>query len=248
MMERLDHYAITSTYTGANSQFQSRLTAAGLFAIAAVAIVACSPTEELDNDATLQERSDEPLFLDTSADPRLTQNITLNTDPLYTFPGHTGRVWAMSHSPDGRYLASGGTDGTIRVWDLQAGRNVHTLVSRHGQVRSLAFSPDGTTLATGGEDGIIRLWAVRSGREQTAIQAHSQVVRDLAFDPLGRYIGSSSYDKTAKLWRVEDGTLAQVLRGHTDTVNAIAISPNGEMVATGSGSVFNPPADYSIRL
>ena len=92
MMERLDHYAITSTYTGANSQFRSRLTAAGLFAIAAVAIVACSPTEELDNDA--YNRTVRLWNRESGAE-------------VSQLPKHPAQVWAVSYASDSGAIATG---------------------------------------------------------------------------------------------------------------------------------------------
>jgi WD40 repeat protein len=76
-----------------------------------------------------------------------------------SFTGHSGWVYDVTVSPDRRFAASAGADGTARLWDLTTG-TASVLRGHTGKVKRVAFSPDGQTLATGGEDGMIRLWPV----------------------------------------------------------------------------------------
>src|SRR5262249_22059472 len=71
---------------------------------------------------------------------------------------------SLAYSPDGRALASGGLDGTVRTWDARAGRERHTLRGHDHVVYGVSFSPDGRTLASAGEDGTVRTWDADSGR------------------------------------------------------------------------------------
>jgi WD40 repeat protein len=72
---------------------------------------------------------------------------------------HRGGVKSVSFSPDGRFLASGGADGVVRMWDIESGREVRRM--EHGDwVQSVSFSPDGRFLASGGRDGVVRVWEV----------------------------------------------------------------------------------------
>ena len=71
---------------------------------------------------------------------------------------NAGAVWAVAYSPDGKTIASGNDDGTVKLWDPTTGRERCTLVGHTGKVRTLAFSPDGSVLATGDAAGTIRLW------------------------------------------------------------------------------------------
>ncbi|MDR2252726.1 MAG: pentapeptide repeat-containing protein, partial [Bifidobacteriaceae bacterium] len=76
---------------------------------------------------------------------------------------HGGGARAMAWSPDGQVLATGGEDGTLRLWDPHTGRTTNKLTGHEGPVWAVAWSPDGNTLATGSQDGTIRLWDPHPG-------------------------------------------------------------------------------------
>ncbi len=78
--------------------------------------------------------------------------------PVRTLKGHTGSVCSLAFSPDGKFLASGSDDKTIKIWRVSDGSIVQTLKEHTDWVNSIAFSPDGKLLASGSRDGTIRLW------------------------------------------------------------------------------------------
>jgi len=154
---------------------------------------------------------------------------------------HSDPVLSVAFSPDGRLLASGSWDRTIRLWDVGTGQVVRTLSGHTGWVRSVAFSPDGRLLASGSRDRTIRLWDVEAGQVVRTLSGHTDWVSSVAFSPDGRLLASGSDDRTIRLWDVGTGQVVRTLSGHTYSVNSVAFSPDGRLLASGS-------VDRTIRL
>ena len=92
---------------------------------------------------------------------------TVTHQEIALLTGHTRRVNSVSFSPDGRTLASGSGDNTIRLWDGVTGAHLRTLTGHTSNVLSVSFSPDGRTLASGSWDDTIRLWDGVTGAHHT---------------------------------------------------------------------------------
>ncbi|PYI13145.1 hypothetical protein BO99DRAFT_486042 [Aspergillus violaceofuscus CBS 115571] len=110
---------------------------------------------------------------------------------LQTFEGHSSRVNSVAFSPDGRTLASGSWDHTIKLWNTATGVEQRTLTGHSSSVTSVAFSPDGRTLASGSWDHTIKLWDMATGVEQRTLTAHFKSVHLVAFSPDGRTLAYS---------------------------------------------------------
>jgi WD40 repeat protein len=153
---------------------------------------------------------------------------------------HAGGAYAVAFSPDGSLVASGGRDGTAKLFRVGADAPTRTLAVGH-TVRVVAFSPDGQRLATGDEGRQVRVWEVGTGRLLATLAPHGAQVRGLAFSADGRWLASGSWDQTARVWDARTLMLAATLRGHTDAVYKLAFSLDGELLATAS-------ADRTVRV
>ena len=155
--------------------------------------------------------------------------------------GHTGSVYAVAYSPDGKTLASAGDRGEVRLWDVAADRAGARPVGHEGRVAALAFSPDGKTLATGGEDHGVRLWDVATGAPSATLQGHTGEVEAVAFSPDGKTLASAGGDLVIRLWDVAGRRQIRALEGHIAAVHALAFRPDGKTLASAGG-------DLVIRL
>jgi WD40 repeat protein len=153
---------------------------------------------------------------------------------ITTLTGHTDLVRSVAFSPDGRLLASGSDDKTIKLWEVATGSLVRTLSGHTSIVFSVAFSPDGRLLASGSADWTVKLWEVASGSLVRTLSGHPGSVNSVAFSPDGRLLASGSSGTTIKLWEVATGSLVRTLSGHTDLVRSVAFSPDGRLLASGS--------------
>jgi WD40 repeat protein len=147
--------------------------------------------------------------------------------------GHSGQVWCLAVSPDGKALASGGQDKTIRLWDLAAAKPLHTLAGHNGDVWSVVFSPDGKYLASASGDHTVKLWQVADGKEQRTLTGHTDVVWSVAISPDGKTLASGSYDSTARLWDMTTGRLVRTYDPRAGKLWVVSFSPDSKTLATG---------------
>ena len=161
--------------------------------------------------------------------------------PGTVLTGHTGDINGLAWSPDGRTIASGSRDWTIRLWDAATGTTKATLSGNAGEVNSVAFSADGHTLASAHDEQVVILWDVFTRQRKATLRGHTDYVSSIKYSPDGRTIASASFDHTVRLWDVATGKTIYTLIGHNDAVISVAYSPDGRTIASAS-------FDHTVRL
>lgn len=150
----------------------------------------------------------------------------------------TANVKQVVFSPDGHRLATASSDGLIRVWDADTGKQLaQVLVGPEDAVNSIAYSPDGHRIASGTNDKTVRLWDAGSlAPIGEPLTGHRDAVTAVAFSPDGHRLASGSKDKNVYLWDVEaHRPIAGPMVGHDDVIHQVAFSPDGRMLASAGG-------------
>ena len=155
-------------------------------------------------------------------------------DCFKTLKRHSSSVKSVNWSPDGKYLASGSLDETVKIWDAKNGRIIKTLRKHSDGVEYVIWSPDGKYLASGSLDNTVIIWDAKSGKELQTLEGHSDDVNSVSWSPDGRYLASASKDKTIVIWNANSGEEIHTLYGHSDDVNSVSWSPDGKYLASGS--------------
>jgi WD40 repeat protein len=149
--------------------------------------------------------------------------------------GHTLDVFALDCSPDGKLIASGGADRSVRLWNSDTGQEVGVRTFR-GWVRAVAFSPRGTCLAVAAGRGVY-LWEVEgAGARVRVLRGHSAAVCALAFHPDGGILASAGNDAEVRLWDAATGGLRGCYGWKVGPLGCVAFAPDGLTAAVGSTS------------
>ncbi|WP_407882752.1 WD40 repeat domain-containing protein, partial [Scytonema sp. NUACC26] len=152
-----------------------------------------------------------------------------NSQLIRTFIGHTAAVRAIAISQDGITLASGGDDGTVKLWNFQTGRLLSSLSGHSTGVKSIAISPNGRTVVSGGVDGTVKLWDLQTGRLLRTLNGHKGGVTGLAIASNGRTLATGSLD-IVKVWDLANG---KQLRTVQSGAFALTVSRDGETLFAG---------------
>ncbi|CAE6387023.1 unnamed protein product, partial [Rhizoctonia solani] len=156
--------------------------------------------------------------------------------------GHTNTVTSVTYSPDGKSIASGSFDRTIRIWNAQSLSPIDKPLTGHSDIiNSVSYSPLGNIIASGSSDKTIRLWDVNTRQQLGGPIEGDHWFNSVAFSPDAKLVASgcggylfnpSAY--SVQLWNVQNMTAANPFKGHTNSVNSVQFSPDGTRVVSGS--------------
>ncbi|ETO32183.1 G-protein beta WD-40 repeats containing protein [Reticulomyxa filosa] len=223
---------------------------------------------KLQQNQALLEDNDNP-------SPSLSSDFNIDlfrfSKQLKTFSGHSNVVWSVQYSPfdGGRFLCSGSSDSTARVWDVETTKQIHIFNGHSGNVHDVKFSAYNYcnyrhfTIFSASSDKTIRFWDIKTGKELQVLSEHTGPVYSIQFSSFnnGRYLCSGSGDKSIRLWDIQTFSSLNILNGHTDYVWCVEFSPlqsssndkdnanNGVGVIGGSGyTICSGSWDKTIRL
>lgn len=161
---------------------------------------------------------------------------------LQVLEGHTGEVRCLSFAPQGNAVASGGVDGTVRLWPIEgAGEQAWVLTGHRDWVSKVEFSPRGDLLASAGHDRAIHLWKGDGSGLVITLEGINAPINDLVFSPDGAHLFSAGWDRVVRQWEVSSGRCVRSLTGHEKYINAIDISLDGRWLLSGG-------EDQTLRL
>ncbi|KIJ69112.1 hypothetical protein HYDPIDRAFT_23968 [Hydnomerulius pinastri MD-312] len=164
------------------------------------------------------------------------ESYTLQTTPSKVIQGHEGVIYSVAFFPDGKRIASGSADLSIRIWDLESGQQVGKALEGHtADINTIAISPDGTRIASGSDDSTIQLWDPESTQSlMTITEGQGDNVSSVAFSPDGKLLASGFIRGTVTVWNTQTSQKVIGPLQHGDFVYAVAFSYDGSKVAGGS--------------
>jgi ribosome assembly protein 4 len=178
--------------------------------------------------------------------PQATYRVNPATRCASTLSGHSESIIVVAFSPDGKRLASGSGDRTVRFWDLNTNTPLPVSPAHKNWIMCLAWSPDGRFLASGSMDNTIQIWDGSSGKPiGQPLRGHTQWITALAWEPLhiespSMRLVSASKDGSARIWDATRQLCLHALTQHRDAVSSVKWS--------GSGHIITASRDRTIKI
>ena len=155
-----------------------------------------------------------------------------------TLKGHRGPVYSVAYSPDGRLLASGSADHTVKLWDPSNGTCLATLAGHVSEVNCVSFSPDGQTVASASDDRTVRLWNVAARSLRAVLSGHDDQVVGVRYAPDGRFLVSTDNSGVLFIWDAETHQRRARLQRQHGRIEDFDISRDSRRILTGGNDAL----------
>jgi WD40 repeat protein len=154
---------------------------------------------------------------------------------------HPGPVLSVSWCGDRQRVMSGGSDGTVRLWDMKTSSGLGVLKGHKGGVWGVSWSSDGEHVLSGGDDGTVRIWNTKTGLVTDMLKGHKGRVWCVSWGGDGEHVLSGGDDGTVRIWDMKSGRELKVLEGTKGRVNTVGWN-------TDCGRVVSGESEGTVRI
>lgn len=175
----------------------------------------------------------DPSVINLGCDDNYATDATEKVQRKSILRGHSGPVYDVSYTAQGRYLMSVSEDTTMRLWDLKSGVNKAIYHGHSYPIWSVDTDRVGFNLVTGSMDRTAKLWHLEYTHPLRVFAGHEQDVDVVKFHPNCNYIATGGSDKTIRLWSHSDAKMVRVFNGHKGSILCLSFSPDGKYLASG---------------
>ena len=194
---------------------------------------ACFKLEDADFMTGVYNR-DGSLIVATTGNGEIIPIDALTKKPRRILSGHSDSVVSVQFSLNGKLMATGSFDKTVKLWNPNTGETLKTFDGHSDAVISVSFSPDGNKILSGSLDGTVKIWDCITGDCLKTIVTDCKEAEAWYFSPDGATIVSASREAELAVWNADRGVCIKHLHGHTDMITSVVVSPDGKQVISTS--------------
>jgi WD40 repeat protein len=150
--------------------------------------------------------------------------------------GHMEKINSIDISPDGKWVISASSDQTVKLWDIETGKELRTFSGHANEIYAVAFLQDGKSFISVSSDKTSKQWNIEKENEVKTFAGHTSDIRALSINPNGKTFITGSFDNTVRLWDIESGTLIKkfIHEGKDCRITSVAFSPDGKQFVSGN--------------